>query len=212
MNLLIINDYGLEGGGAEIRIKELVERLIETKTFEKIHLLEHSSRNSQSVSIIIHRFNSNIISKTIDIINQNQITHVQVHNLTLFPVQLLASIKKKTSVKIIFFAHDYWAFCGRRNMVSSSQKICLHAKKSRCFLCIGPVSMIHIHNIKKMLNYCDVGIAPSTFVKNIYSDHNILRNKWIIIPPWIDPLLFPFHLSSTLKNTLLFVGPLIPAK
>ena len=63
-----------------------------------------------------------------------------------------------------------------------------------------------------MLNYCDVGIAPSTFVKNIYSDHNILRNKWIIIPPWIYPLLFPFHLSSTLKNTLLFVGPLIPAK
>ena len=214
MKLLIINDYGIEGGGAEIRIKQLVELLNHTPFFEEIHIIEHETGISKHPSFWIHKVNSttahDIIKK---IIQEHKITHVQIHNCTLFPLNLLHMVKE-FHLPLIFFAHDYWGFCGRRNLTKPNQKICKNAKTLQCVSCIGFRSYIHQERIKEALRLCDVGIAPSLYIQHIYEAHNILNNKWKIIPPWINRDLFISRYRKPKSETkiILFVGPLEYAK
>ncbi|MFA6888192.1 MAG: glycosyltransferase [Candidatus Woesearchaeota archaeon] len=208
MKLLIINDYGINGSGTEIRIKQLAEFLFNSHFFEEIHIIEHETGNSQHLFLQVHKLNSKKAEEEIKkIIIKYAITHVQIHNMTLFPSKIIKQIKKY-KLPIIFFAHDYWGFCGRRNLTTANQQICKGFQLTHCLPCIGVFSIIHLQKIKQALNLCDVGIAPASYVQNIYENHGILKNKWVILPPWIDKEIFLNHKKQKKQKVILFVGPL----
>ncbi len=214
MKLLIVNDYGIKGAGTENRIILLINELIKHKYFSEIHLLEHEDSNSpQTVGVILHKCNTkNSKGVTKKIIKENNIDIVQIHNLAKISVRPIQAAKK-LNVPVIFSAHDYWAFCGRRNLMFKNKKICLGPNLLKCSSCIGLKSYINTFINKYWLNKCDIGIAPSKFVINLYEKNKILNNKWIKILPWID--LEKFYKMKNIskdKHSILFVGPLSHAK
>lgn len=210
MNLLVINDYGLNGGGAENRIELLIEKFAQKDTFDEIHLIQQERKNLQDFEdVYVHECKPGFFSAyktTKDVIKENNIDILQAHNMAgLSPAPILAA--RKLGVPIIWFAHDYWAFCGRRNLVSKSGTVCSMAKKGNCARCLGPSSTFVNITTKSIVNKADVGIAPSKFVKNIYEEHGLLEGSWQVIKPWINLDLFGTPGKRNAK-TILFVGPL----
>ena len=214
MNILIINDCGIVGSGAEIRIRLLIEALVKRKTFSEIHVLEHETSFSHLKSIIVHRCSTkNSASVTDRIIKKNNIAIVQVHNLARISTRPIVAAKKLKK-PVIFFLHDYWPFCGRRYLFSKWHSACSETNILKCIRCIGLPSYFHVLKTKRDLNQCDLGIAPSRFCSELYERHNLLKSKWRVVTPWIDEL-FHSPLSANRKRekyTILFVGPLSEAK
>lgn len=215
MRILIINDCGISGGGAEIRIRLLIESLLRTKFFDQIHLLEHETSNSKIDGVFVQHCNAkNSGFVTDEIIKNHCIDIVQVHNLAAISTKPIIAAKKN-SKPVIFCVHDYWPFCGRRDMYSKQNKVCDCAYFSKCIKCIGLKSYLHILRTRGHLNLCNFGIAPSKFTIAMYEKHNILNGKWVQVSPWIDSQVFNYsrvkHIRKN-KNLLLFVGPLSRSK
>lgn len=211
MNILIVNDYGIHGAGTEVRLKLLIEKLGKDKVSKKIHLVSKTeSTSSKFISHLASEKTAYI--KTKEIIKKYKIDLVQVHNSFAFSTNAIKAAKELQK-PVIFFAHDYWGFCGRRNLINHKNKVCSNFKFIKCSQCIGLLSVLHLKKIQKQLNKCDIAIAPNTFVKEIYEKNGILVGKWKIIKPWIDLKLFkPNKKIKRDKNTLLFVGALTYAK
>lgn len=213
MNLLIINDCGVFGSGTEIRIRLLVEELLKSKIFNEIHILEHELSETAFGGVFVHRCgtkNSGIVTRRI--IKECDISIVQVHNLSAISTRPIVAAKKLNK-PVIFFLHDYWPFCGRRYMFSKWGSVCKTAGPFNCVRCIGIKSFFNTLRNKKHLNLCDVGIAPSNFCIERYEQHNILKNKWVKVLPWIDGS-FTSRIKNVKreKNVILFVGPLTKPK
>lgn len=214
MKLLIVNDSGIIGGGAEARIRLLVQELLRRKTFKEIHLLglKCIRPKESNLPIKIHSCDSkDSYKKTKEIIKNFGIDLVQAHNLLAIstgPIKAAKELKKP----IIWFAHDYWAFCGRRILLNKENKPCKGASILKCSNCIGLLSFLRLKIMQQMLNKCDIAIAPSKFVRDIYEHNGILNNRWEIVYPWIDIRLFLLNKQKKGKNTILFVGPLAEHK
>ena len=214
MKILIVNDCGLRGSGAEIRIRLLVEELLKRQTYSEIHVLEHETSSTKFQGVTIHRCstqNSGFV--TAHIIKKNSIDLVQVHNLASISTRPIIAAKKLKK-PVLFFLHDYWPLCGRRYLYSKWNTSCSETQAFKCMRCIGIPSYIHVLRTRKDLNKCDVGIAPSTFCKELYEHHGLLRGKWQVVTPWIDKI-FNLPLKKEVnreQNRILFVGPLSKAK
>lgn len=205
MNILFINDCGVEGSGTEVRLKLLLQSLARHTNY-KLYLLEHETSHSTISGVRIYRASSqDCYSITRKIIKEHHIDIVQIHNATTFnaePFNAAHSIKKP----IIFSAHDYWGFCGRRDLLFN-KRICKGPNLTHCTNCVGFFSWIHTKKIIHRINCASIGIAPSNFVADRYQQEGILKNKWRVILPWID--LTTFHPKrSSRTNTLLFIGSL----
>lgn len=219
MKLLIINECGIWGGGTENRIRLLIDGLLKTKTFEQIHILSANEISQYPAGLIPHKFDKtrSAFFQTLKIIRKAKIDIIQVHNLP--PISPSAIIAAKLMNKpVIFFAHDYWPICGRRSFIkaetASKQALCEQPAFSKCTKCIGIKSTLKLKIWKQILNLADVGISASNFMKNIYEQENVLRNKWKITLPWIDLSKFGRKESGTCKkeNMILFIGSLMEFK
>lgn len=211
MKLLIINERGLYGGGAENRISLLAKELIRTKTFEEICFISKSKVTMPGITGY-EAIEKTIYQKTKEVIAKHAIDIIQIHNAFDFACQAIKSAKEMDK-PVIFFAHDYWGFCGRRILLNRKNQVCNRARFVKCSNCIGWLSFLHMLRIKKELNKCNIAITPSMFVKNIYERNNLLKGKWKIIPPWIDLNLFKQNKKIKRdKKTILFVGPLTYTK
>jgi glycosyltransferase involved in cell wall biosynthesis len=210
--ILILNDVGIVGGGAEIRIRLLIEKFLKENLFEEIHLLEHLSSNSTHKNVKIHKAEAtNVKDVVTNIIKENQITHMQIHNLAqLSSTPILAA--KELGIPCIFFAHDYWGFCGQRTLFPPWGTSCEQASMIKCGVCIGPLAMIAIQKTKNLLNQCTVGISPSHFVKEVYEKNGVLKGRWECVEPWIDTHIFSKNINRKKENTstsqIVFIGPL----
>ena len=214
-NLLLINDHGLVGGGAERRIQLLIKELIKRKFFREIHILQHEIAETLASDVPFHTCstkNSGIITK--NIIQQHAIDLVQVHHLAAISTRPIIAAKQLHK-SVIFFAHDYWPICGRRSFYSKWDFLCKKAYFPKCVTCIGLKPYLNIVRNKKHLNLCDLGIAPSQFCIDRYENHKVLKGKWIKVMPWIDTTLFNTKGLETIKqekNIILYVGPLTKVK
>lgn len=210
MNLLFINDRGISGSGAEIRLKLLITELLKERTISQIHLIEHcSSQSDQSTlrGITTHRISTRGSGKlTEELIQKHNISIVQVHNLALLSTRPI-NAAKKLHKPIIFSAHDYWAFCGRRDLLYQGKKPCDGPGILSCSSCIGVPSYLKTLRNISHLNHCDLGIAPSDYVIQTYEQNGILLNKWRKTIPWVA-----MHRPNTLNYerdcSILFVGSL----
>ncbi len=216
-NLLVINDYGVCGGGTEQRIRLLLQEFLRIKAFDSIHLLEHESSGSKMKGIRIHKCCSkNAAEKTRQIIEENGIGFVQAHNLLNVSTKPI-SVAKRLGKKVAWFAHDYWVFCGKRILLANAENAagavsCTKAAFLKCVPCIGFKTILKLNAIKSEINKADIAIAPSEFVRRLYESHGIMAGKWKIVKPWIDVEEF-FRAKPKLKSkNILFVGPLMDYK
>jgi len=219
MKLLIINDAGITGGGTENRVRMLVDELLKQKIFEEIHLLTKFSQQPHPV-IFVHqcKYNESPFLHTLKIIRKHKINIVQMHNSSvLWPTPILAA--KLLRKPVLFFAHDYWPICGRRSFIkaetASKEMLCEKTQIKKCAKCIGIKSTLKLKLWKSIINLANVGISASHFLKNIYENEKVLRNKWQIVLPWIDINKFKTVKNNTLpkkENIILFVSSLIEFK
>ena len=210
MNLLVINDYGISGGGAENRLKLSLDELLKSKKFGKISLIECDSNPEPSKHKKISIFNANRINiKKIvkEIIKEKDISLVQFHNSVALGTDYL-SLLKEQGIPFIFFAHDFWGFCAKRILIREiGKEQCTQSSFSNCTRCIGFPTAIKMKMVKNLINFSTLGIAPSNFVKNLYEKNGVLRGKWKVVHPWIDLKLFSSKNKIRREKNLLFVGP-----
>ncbi len=239
MNLLIINDYGLFGGGTETRIHLFVEELLKQKVVEEIHILQkfpsNNDENKQDGrSLFFHTLNDSSAYAsycyTKKIIKEHNISLVQAHNLlAIKPYVLLAA--KHAGIPVVWWAHDYWLLCAKRSFIdpynASKEELCNKAAKKDCSRCMGLKTRMKYAFWKRIMNYTvDRAIAPAQILQDIHEHNNILRGKWSVVVPWIDS---DFFRSDAMlkerkkrqkqekskegdKHTILFVGSLIEFK
>ena len=217
-NLLIVNDSGLSGGGAEERLLLLINRLKREKYFSSIHFLSLRDSDAGSVEgVLFHSFASlkkkrkEFISK---LILENSVDIVQLHNVDQL-VSFVMPVVKKHKIPSIWFSHDYWALCAKRSMcdpLSYDEKICEKSEIIKCSKCSGMRNYLHLLKVRNLLNQADVGIAQGEKVKNIFEKNNVLKNRWKVVVPWIDSGFY-FENKTALRNKdILFVGALTPYK
>lgn len=207
MNLLFINDMGVSGSGAEIRIRLLIRELLKQRTISQIHLIEHNSSQSDFKGITIHRTSTLASGQlTEEIIKQHNISVVQVHNLALLSTRPI-NAAKKLHKPILFSAHDYWGFCGRRDLLYQGKKPCDGPGIISCSSCIGLPSYFKTLKNRSLLNQCDLGIAPSNYVIHRYEQNGVLPTKWKKIIPWVA-MPRPNRINYKRDCSILFVGSL----
>lgn len=241
MNILIINDHGLFGGGTETRIRLFVEELLKQKAVEEIHILQkfpsRTDENKQEgKSLFFHTITQESAyagySITKKIIKEHNISLVQAHNLlAINPYALLAA--KRAGIPIMWWVHDYWLLCAKRSFIdpynASKEELCDKAAKRDCSRCMGLKTRIKYAFWKRIMNYTvDHAIAPAKILQEIHEYNNILQGKWSVIVPWIDSDFFHVdvqkikkqnkHTNKQEKNkeenkdAILFVGSLIEFK
>lgn len=220
MNILIINDYGLTGGGTERRIDNFVKMLLQQKICNQIHVLQKfPSSLPEHPSIFIHVLEDrqSSIATVKKIIHQHSIDFVQVHNLLAIEPYVLLAIKL-ARIPLVWWCHDYWLLCAKRSFIdpyhASKETLCPKASYGSCTRCMSWKTRMKYFIWRKIMNLADKAIAPSFIVKNIHEAHNVLHNKWDVITPWIDSSFFykKTQKKKTKQKILLFVGSLIEFK
>ncbi len=231
--LLVINDHGIFGGGTENRIRTLLIKFLETSFFEDIHVLQKYSSDAQELStlpdpikarLFIHTITRNCFFQTRELIQKHSIDIVQCHNLMaigLLPI-LSARIKK---IPIVFYAHDYWPICGYRSFMNphsfEKPQLCKNDHSFGQPHCISLKAQVKYLFWKKVINLCTRGIATGKNMIEVYETNSVLRKKWQIITPWINPVFFEQNSEentrsklkhNTIPYSILFVGSLLPFK
>lgn len=212
MNLLVLNDYGISGSGTEKRIRLLLEEFLRKNYFGEIHLIESIAHPipSKHEKIKIHQSTKKQLKElTKRIVKENNIDLIQVHNLLLLGTDFIKELKK-TEKPVVYFAHDYWPFCGRRILFSNEKKVCEKVNLLDCLKCIGVGGLAVTKKNKKLINLCNLGIAPGENVKKILEENGLLKNKWSVITPWIDSK--EVKEPKKKERTILFVGPMAEFK
>lgn len=219
INLLVLNDNGIIGGGAENRLKLLLNSFRNEEFICKIIVLQKygSDLSDGKIKIITCR---NILGSLIlfyKLIKKEKINIIQAHNISeLTPILFI--VAKIMHIPTIFFAHDYWPICGYRSFINpytaSSKKLCNHPGKIFS-QCLSFKSSIKLRIWRALLNLANVGVASGETVKKVYEENKMLRNKWEIITPWIDTKLFGSSTRQRKKEKskiILFVGSLAEFK
>lgn len=194
-SLLVVNDLGIGIGGTQKRVYQLVKKLLEEKIFDHIFVIAHKSaegkeKQKEANITVLYSDKKNVGKMMYSLFQENDIDIVQVHNLSLLSTEPIG-IAKKMGKKVIFFAHDYWPVCGRRSFYARWKKPCTGVGFVKCNFCIGPLSYIHLTaNIQQQVNACDLGIATSEYMVDVYEKNGVLKGKWKQIVPWIEEEYF----------------------
>lgn len=222
-NILIINDYGIQGsGGTENRIKTLIAELKKRKYFNSIHVL-HPEKHVQPAleGVFFHPLKNDnkylTYKTTLNIIEKHKIDIVQAHNLmAIYPVVMLAAKAKK--IPIVWFVHDFWALCGLRTLINAcdtqNNSLCEKTSFFKCVKCLGLKGYIRQRISTYLMGLTDVAVLPGKFIEKIFNENNFLTQKMKIVFPWIryEPTI---ELDSSIKKenyTILFVGALVEYK
>ncbi len=232
MNLLIINDYGIQGGGTETRIRTFVEYLLKEKKVEEIHILQkypgEKDEQSNAPNLFFHTIEKeqSPYSLARKIIKQHKITLVQAHNLlAIKPFVLFAA--KQEGIPVVWWAHDYWLLCAKRSGIdpfhAKTEQMCFTATNKHTHSCLSMGGRIK-HKLWKWIinNTVTYAVAPSFVLKQIHEQEGVLQKKWTVIVPWIDSQFLTKKMPKIEKaneikknkkqKTVLFVGSLVEFK
>lgn len=226
MNLLIVNDYGISlaeatsAGGAENRIKLLVEELFNSGSLKTVHVIydKKFEQSSFSDKVFYHPCNSKKFTSSYhlanEVIKKHNINILQLHNaLILRPFSILSA--KKHKIPSIWMVHDFWPLCGMRSFINpynaDKRALCGKIELVKCIKCEGYKSYLRLKLFRTVLNGADIGISPGRYVTDVMEKHNVLKGRWKIVPPWIN-LNNSAGAPALRDKNMLFVGSLIPYK
>jgi len=217
MKLLVINDFGISGGGAENRARLLLKKFVEKNRFSEIHLLEHKSSGSKMDGIKVHKceggfFGSFLAAKKI--IEREEIDAIQCHNLTVLnPSCILAA--KLARKPVFWFVHDFWAVCGKRSFIdpekAEKEKLCEKKSVFSCAKCVGVPGATRLFLQRIFLNLADAAFAPTGFSKKALESRGIMKGKWHVVAPWINTGLLETKKEKR-KLQVFFAGSLADYK
>jgi glycosyltransferase involved in cell wall biosynthesis len=222
MNLLIVNDCGLWGGGAENRIRWLVNGLLDKGVCSQIHVLQNKTtgigKEYADNRVKLHLCDGGYLSSyrmARYIIKRYNIHLLQTHNmLALLPFPVLAG--KMAHIPVVWFPHDYWVLCAHRTFINHNKakekSLCTRASFKKCSYCSGVRTSLRLELFQKVINKVDLGIPPSVFIKGFYESYNILKGRWELVFPWLDVDEFTSSGIDQRDESIVFVGPLMDYK
>lgn len=221
LNLLIINDYGIFGGGTETRIRifvdELLQRQFDEQQYNEIHILQRFSAPTLEKKYASHAIYFHTLTKKQSpyllarkIMKRYNIHLVQAHNLlALEPYVLLAA--KQAGIPVVWWVHDYWLLCAKRSFIdpfhAKREELCIASAQKQCSQCMSFKTQLKYAIWKKIMNYCvALALAPSLILQNIHEQQGVLQGRWNVITPWIDPSFFhdakKIQTTASLKKTM----------
>jgi glycosyltransferase involved in cell wall biosynthesis len=238
MRILIVNDHGIIGGGTETRIRIFIELLLREPSAE-VHVLQPGQPPETDPlfsheRLIFHYYDRGAYKDARRIIATHKIDIMQVHNLLLVqPYVLLAA--KQAQIPIVWWAHDYWLLCTKRSFIdpylASKDILCERAKGVDCRRCMSLKTRLKHTVWKRLINFATCAIAPAKILQDIHEAAHVLKGKWHVVTPWIDPAFMLSEIKNkeltnlkkenerkkikrnqSVKNKLLFVGSLIEFK
>lgn len=226
MNLLIVNDYGISlaratsAGGAENRIKLLVDELLNSGLINAVHVIYDGKFEQCSFldKVFYHPCDSKkFLSSyhlTNEVIKKHNINVLQLHNaLILRPFSILSA--KKYKIPSIWMVHDFWPLCGMRSFINpynaDKLDLCDNIDIVKCLKCEGYKSYIRLKLFRTVLNNADIGIVPGRYVRDLMEKHNVLKGRWKKVLPWIN-LKNSGHETVLRDKNIFFVGSLMPYK
>lgn len=208
MNLLLINELGIVGGGTENRLRTIVDEL--SRKGVVTHVIQHPRAKQAPTTAIVHTAERSSITQTIrDIVTTHHIDIIQVHKFGgLGKEALIASTS--TGVPVVYNAHDHSAICAQQTLFTTRNTTCTGPQLLKCTACSGIRSTLHLRLLAPAFNACAAGVSPSKFIVTQHENAGVLKNKWTVIPPWTDMTRRPVRQPSTPR--ILFVGSLLPYK
>lgn len=227
--LMLVNESGFRGGGAERRIVLLLKHLLKRSAFKRIVIL-HSSKTIEEdfkamglgknaghccvEFIYLPRNSASAYDKTCSAIRDYRPVIIQLHNTD--NTNILKAIAE-SKIHSIFVAHDYWPLCGKRHFIdpcnAQDAPFCTEADFFKCVRCRGLRSYLKLKAIRRMINRFDRGVSPTRITREIYEKHDVLVGRWEIISPWIDTGIFRKKTKTSKRNDdVLFVGSLADYK
>lgn len=158
---------------------------------------------------------------------------VHFHHLAGLPARLVQRTHD-AGAAVIFTLHDYWFLCPSAQFLSPGGRICqgsflglgcgaCGAERMRrpylgellSFLA-APLFLIRQRLVWRMLSYCDIIIAPSLFIRNMFIQRGLAADKITHLPLGIE---VPQYLSTSRKTVqnedriaFVYVGSLVRQK
>ncbi len=232
--LLIMNEAGVRGGGAENRVRSIVSDCLTDTLFKKVIVLSSGARTLEKkrkrlVWVRLRQGWHSMIGG-VRLMARYRVDLVQIHNVSFYHVMALLYCWIKC-VPVVFFLHDFWPLTPTRCLMAPDKEylppgdaqtagLSLAQRMKRDpFLCMGWRTWAKYCLIRWTLNHVvRVGIAPGKAVARICEDCGFLVGKWRIIVPWRRETMImrAAGASVTTKKRrarhLVFVGALLPYK
>lgn len=220
LKILVENPY-MEAGGAENRIKALLQALVNRPEVEEVHFLFAGLESFHQVQSKdkFHLWQikpARTAKVTKQIIEQHKIDVVQLHNNQEIGTGGL-EVAQKMGIPTVWVMHDFWPICDMRFLSkvwqADSEPNCETYDFYKCRDCVGQYNYEITGMQREVINKCDVGIIPSNRIKNIFEKNNLLNGKWKVVEPWID--LNMFYPDGNIQRKpwqVTFAGNFIPHK
>jgi len=190
MNILLVNPYR-RAGGAEVRQRLLLEEFQKHPAIDAIHFLYLGEpKHKQEGKIHFWQTTRGMIPKiTGKIIKKFKIEIMQQHNFQEIGTKAVI-IAKKMNIPVIYVAHDYRALCPQHFMMDVfhgiDSEICYEIDFDKCSRCVGWYNTWLTGQYRNDLQECDVGVAASKRMIDIFERNDFLVGKWEVITPWVD--------------------------
>lgn len=221
MNIIVQNPY-MQAGGAENRIKLLIQELVRRPEIDTVHFVfsglepAHTLQAEEKMHMWQIKPGSNIPVLR-NIMKNWDIDVFQFHNNQEFGTRGLEYMQSQ-GIPTVWVMHDFWPLCNQRFMMrvwdAEAYPVC-HDTPTRnpneCLECVGEYYYNLYLKQREAINKCDVGIVPSKNIKDIFEMNNLLVGKWKIVEPWTDLKLFqPAPVQKRFQ--VFFAGNYIPHK
>jgi glycosyltransferase involved in cell wall biosynthesis len=219
MRLLVVNDFGIQGGGTENRVRLLLDEFLRRRYVSSVDILQSAGRPvPQDDTMRVTQTCGGVRETyrlTRRIIREKKIDIVQAHNMLSVTPSVVAAAHR-ANVPVVWFAHDYWPLCAHRSFVDAfrarEKQTCSHANFRACLPCCGARARLRLWIFRRMMRTVESAIASAECVRRVYEDHGFLRGTWSVIAPWIDTSVFHGGDAHSRQPIVVFTGSLIDYK
>ena len=222
LNIIVQNPY-MQAGGAENRIKLLLQELVRRPEIDTLHFVfsglepAHTVQAEEKFHLWQIKPGANLPVLR-NIMKEWDIDVFQFHNNQEFGTRGLELAQSK-GIPTVYVMHDFWPLCYQRFMMrvwdAESFPVCIDTPTARPYECLECVGEYYYNLYLKQLEAikkCDVGIVPSNRIKDIFEKNNVLVGKWKIVEPWIDLTAFTPAPIQKRPYQVFFAGNYIPHK
>jgi len=197
LNILVQNPF-MRSGGAENRIRTLLQALVKRPDIDEVHFMFSGPEAHHQVEAggKFHYWQirkNHTKSVTENILRDYDIDVVQLHNNQIIGVEGIKLAQEK-GIPTVWLMHDFWCVCHQRFLTkvweADFTDLCYEINPQKCLDCVGAYNYLCTKREREVVQNCDVGIVPSERIRNIFYNVDFMKDKMIIVKPWIDLSLF----------------------
>ncbi len=163
---------------------------------------------------MVEIFQENLKKIQPDVVHINHLSHLTVS---------IIDIVDEIQIPIIFTLHDFWMMCIRGQLIRDDSTLCTSPTLERCKICnmkyfTSEIQSNHeiqrwIKTLSRVNHKIDLFIAPSKFLRKIYINYGISKDKIIHMDYGFDKsLINEVKKRYSTKLRFGFLGRIIPIK